>query len=261
MTAALEHKPPCQGAVVPAAAKRAATPVPTASGAAAIASEVVAVVWDFDGVVVDTEWAVYQAWQEVCAAHGGDLPLAEYVNCVGSDHATWDPKAHLEKQIGRQLDWPPILEAKNQRTRDLLVGSGPMPGVASWLDRLRRAEVPQAVASSSTREWVGGWLERLGLGGYFHSLHCRGEVLRLKPAPDLFLAAAESLGVPPRHILAVEDSRNGVVAAKQAGMHVLAVPNQITGVQDLSEADLHVESLDSSAAMDLLAAIVKMRLP
>ncbi len=232
----------------------------TARAVAAVVSDVVAVVWDFDGVLVDTEWAVYQAWQEVCTAHGGELPLDEYVRCVGSDHGTWDPKAYLEKQIGRRLDWPPILEAKNQRTRDLLEGSGPMPGVERWLGKLRGTEVPQAVASSSTREWVGGWLERLGLVEYFNSLHCRGEAPRLKPAPDLFLAAAGSLGVPPRHILAIEDSRNGVAAAKEAGMHVLAVPNQITGVQDLSEADLHVESLDSPEALQLLGAIVKLRL-
>ena len=213
------------------------------------------VIFDFDGVIVDTEVAVYQAWAEVFEAHGAELPLALYRNCVGSDHATWDPKKYFEEITGVHPDWPPLLEAKNQRTRDLLAGYGPMDGVGHWLSSLESASIPMAVASSSSRDWVGGWLSQLGLAGHFHSWHCRDDVARVKPAPDLFLRAAAALALPPEDILVIEDSANGLLAALTAGMTVLAVPNRITTGQDFAGAWQLATSLDHADALAMLEAI------
>ena len=203
------------------------------------------VIFDFDGVIVDTEGAVYQAWQEVFQAHGGHLPLDLYVQCVGSDHDSWDPKSYFEEITGIRPHWPNLLDPKNQRTRDLLEGHGPMPGVVSCLEALRALGLPLAVASSSSRAWVGGWLERLGLSGYFHSWHCRDDVERVKPAPDLFLRAAAALNLPCQSLLVIEDSANGMKAALSAGMSVLAVPNTITASQDFTGAWHIADSLQT----------------
>lgn len=202
-----------------------------------------AVIFDFDGVIVDTEWAIYQTWQELYHRHGADLPLDVYVQCVGSDHDAWDPKAYLEELVGRSLDWETILPAKHAASRKLLEAEGAMPGVIDWLDELNAAGIPVGVASSSSQEWVGGWLEKLGLRGHFVSLSCRDHVERIKPAPDLFLDAAAKLGVSPARCLVVEDSFNGMTAAHAAGMSVLAVPNRITRGQDFSAAFRKADSL------------------
>jgi putative hydrolase of the HAD superfamily len=181
-----------------------------------------AVIFDFDGVIVDTEGAVYECWRDLFQAHGAELPLDLYARCVGSDHGAWDPKAYFEEVTGMRPDWPPLLEEKNRRTRERLEGSGPMAGAAEALAALAGRGLPLAVASSSSHAWVDGWLARLGLAGYFHSTHCRDDVARVKPSPELFLRAARALGLPPADILVVEDSSNGLCAARAAGMAVLA---------------------------------------
>lgn len=192
------------------------------------------VIFDFDGVIVNTEEAVYEAWREVFRHHGADLPLDLYRACVGSDHGHWDPKAYFEEVTGLRPDWEPILAKKNRRTREMLAGMGSMPGIRETLDFLASRPVPMAVASSSGRSWVGGWLDRLGLAKYFDSWHCRDDVARVKPAPDLFLRAAAALRLPPAEILVIEDSANGLRAANAARMRCLMVPNEITRGQNLA---------------------------
>lgn len=218
-----------------------------------------AVIFDFDGILVDTEVAVYQAWAELFSSFGAELPLDEYTRCVGSDHGIWDPKAYFEQITGHRPDWPPLLDAKNQRTRDLLEGYGLMRGARQWLDRLSAAETPLAVASSSSHAWVDGWLGRLGVHGFFHSTHCREDVAALKPRPDLFLRAAEALGRAPERVLAIEDSENGMRAALAAGMTVLVVPNTITQGQDFTHAHARAEALDAAASLEMLERVVAGR--
>lgn len=210
-----------------------------------------AVIFDFDGVIVDTEWAIYQTWQELYIQYGAELPLDVYVQCVGSDHGAWDPKAYLETLVSKTLDWDDILPVKHAETRKLLESEGVMPGVVQWLDDLTANSTPVGVASSSSVEWVGGWLEKLGLRERFESLSCRDHVERIKPAPDLFLDAAKKLGVAPERCLVIEDSFNGMIAAHAAGMSVLAVPNRITSGQDFAAALMRVESLDDVRYVEL----------
>jgi len=213
-----------------------------------------AVIFDFDGVIVDTEWAIYQTWQELYVQHGAELSLDVYVQCVGSDHGAWDPKAYLDGLVGKSLDWDGILPAKHAEARKLLEAEGVMSGVIEWLDDLQGGGIPVGVASSSSVDWVGGWLEKLGLRERFVSLSCRDHVERIKPAPDLFLDAARKLGAAPARCLVVEDSFNGMVAAHAAGMRVLAVPNRITAGQDFSAALMRVESLGDFCFAEIMAS-------
>jgi HAD superfamily hydrolase (TIGR01509 family) len=196
-----------------------------------------AVLFDFDGVLVDTEWAIYQSWERVFEAHGQCLPLAFYTRCVGSDFATWSPKTHLEELTGLDFDWQGLDAVRQGEIVRDLAHERAMPGVIDMLDQLGSIGMPCAVVSSSSHRWVDGWLERLGLAGYFQAVVCRGDAPRIKPAPDLFLEAARRLAVAAGDCLVIEDSLNGLTAAKAAGMQAWVVPNRVTAGLDFALAD------------------------
>ena len=202
-----------------------------------------AVLFDFDGVLVDTEWAIYEAWPRTFRAHGHPLPLEIYTQCIGSDFDTWSPKTHLEELTGRSFDWHQLDEARQVEIRRDLEQAGPMPGVVPLLEKLRAAGVPTAVVSSSSHQWVDGWLERLGLMPYFRTVVCRGDAPRIKPAPDLWLEALRQLDLPAEECLAIEDSLNGAKSAKAAGLNVWVVPNRTTACLNFSLADQVCSSL------------------
>jgi HAD superfamily hydrolase (TIGR01509 family) len=202
-----------------------------------------AVLFDFDGVLVDTEWAIYQAWLRTFEDHGHDLPLEVYTRCIGSDFATWSPKTHLEDLTGAAFDWHDLDTRRQADIMAELADAGPMHGVVSLLEKLKAEGTPLAVVSSSSHAWVDGWLEKLGLVGYFQEVVCRGDAPRIKPAPDLYLEAAKRLGLAPANCLVIEDSLNGLNSATAAGMPAWAVPNRVTASLDFSQAARILESL------------------
>lgn len=211
-----------------------------------------AVLFDFDGVLVDTEWAIYQAWLRTFQAHDHDLPLEVYTRCIGSDFATWSPKMHLEQLSGLEFDWHDLDAQRQQEiTRDL-TGAGPMPGVPDLLAHLAAVAVRRAVVSSSSHSWVDGWLEKIACTTYFETVVCRGDAPQIKPAPDLYLEAARRLALPAADCLVIEDSLNGVKAAKAAGMAVWVVSNRVTAGLDFTTADRVFESMEA-LTLDLMA--------
>jgi len=204
-----------------------------------------AVLFDFDGVLVDTEWAIYDAWHRTFQAHNHPLPLEIYTRCIGSDFHTWSPKTHLEELTGRSFDWHELdLKRQEEIVRDL-AGEGPMPGAVALLESLIARGIPRAVVSSSSHHWVDGWLDRLGMMHLFDTVVCRGDAPRIKPAPDLFLEGARRLGFAPEECLVIEDSLNGVKAARAAGCPVWAVPNRVTACLDFSLANAVLPSLEA----------------
>ena len=203
-----------------------------------------AVLFDFDGVLVDTEWAIYQSWKRVFEANGHPLPLGIYTRCIGSDFTTWSPKTHLEELTGMDFDWHDLDARRQQEILLDLTDAGPMPGAIELLEKLASSGLPCAVVSSSSHRWVDGWLEKVGLAGYFKAVVCRGDAPRIKPAPDLFEEAARRLTVIPADCLVIEDSRNGLNAAQAAGMRVWVVPNRVTAGSDFTGAERVWRSLD-----------------
>lgn len=210
--------------------------------------------FDFDGLIVDTEEPVYRSWLEVYQAHGVELPFDRWIQIVGSSTASFDPKGHLEERLGRPLA-AEVLDRRVERRTQMVLAQPVMPGVADLAQAARVAGLRVGVASSSTRQWVTGHLERLAIRERFECVRCRDDVAAVKPAPDLFLAVAACLGVKPEEALAIEDSPNGVAAAKAAGMWCVAVPNVITGGLDLSRADLVLPSLEGVTPSDLAQKI------
>jgi len=195
-----------------------------------------AVLFDFDGIIVDTEWAIYETWHETFREHGHQLPLEVYNQCIGTDFNTWSPKTHLEDLTGQGLDWHQIDEGRQDRIESTLEGSPPMPGIPEALTACQEAGLQLAVVSSSSHRWVDGWLEKIRLGHFFETTVCRGDAEQIKPAPDLYLEAARQLHLEPAVCLVVEDSVNGLKAATAAGMPSVAIPNRVTACCDFSLA-------------------------
>ena len=200
-----------------------------------------AVLFDFDGVILDSEWPIFQSWKRLFEREGQNLAQDIYVNCIGSDFEAWSPPNYLEELTGKHFDWDKENAARQVEIARDLENAKPMPGITQLVEHL--SEKPTAVVSSSSHNWVDGWVNKLNLTPHFNTTVCRGDAAKIKPAPDLFLEAAKQLGIRPHDCLVIEDSINGLLAAHQAGMNVLAVPNRLTQILDFSAANWQLSSL------------------
>ncbi len=213
-----------------------------------------ALIFDFDGLIVDTEGPVYQAWAEVFEAHGRSLGLDFWKGIIGGGHDTFDPLAELQRQLGRGLDTEAVQGARRAREMELVAELAILPGVLQWRQAAARAGVRLGIASSSSRAWVTGHLARLGLDGW-DCIRCREDVRLAKPAPDLYLSVCRGLGAAPARAIALEDSGPGVTAAKTAGLYCVAVPSSLTGGHDLGRADLVLSALTDADPAAVMANI------
>jgi HAD superfamily hydrolase (TIGR01509 family) len=211
-----------------------------------------AVIFDMDGVLVDSEAFGFEALRRVMARYGRDYSEEENAEFLGrttvescrilkTRHALAEPVEALADLY---------LEAMLEQ-----IGRGPiaMPGVPEVLRRVRAAGYRLALASSAEMRVIHANLAALSLGPLFEAVVSGAQVGRGKPAPDVFVAAAERLAVPPGGCLVVEDSRNGLLAAKAAGMRCAVVPCAHTRHQDFREADHHLAALP-----DLLALLPRV---
>jgi len=214
-----------------------------------------ALVFDFDGLILDTEEPVYRSWLEVYEAHGEELPFERWVQIVGSTTTGFHPQHYLEERLGRSLP-KEVLDRRIGRRTELVLANKLLPGVVEHLDAARALGLKLGVASSSTREWVTGHLARLGILERFECVRCRDDVTNVKPEADLYLAVLECLGVGASEAIAIEDSPNGITAAKRAGMRCVAVPNSITACLDLGQADVLLGSLAEVTLAELLLKAV-----
>jgi HAD superfamily hydrolase (TIGR01509 family) len=212
-----------------------------------------ALVFDFDGLFLDTEGPVFTAWQEEFAAHGcPPLTLEEWSAEIGTVGGL-DLVEILSARATRPVDAEVMHARRRDRRDELLAGESVLPGVSEWLDEADALRLGLAIASSSSRDWVEPHLERLGLRERFAHVVCFGPGIAGKPAPDTYLAACRRLGVEPGRAIAIEDSPHGVSAAKAAGLRCVAVPHAITEQLDLSLADLRLSSLAAMTLPEVLA--------
>ena len=203
-----------------------------------------ALLFDFDGLVLDTETPSFESWVAIFREQGVELALGDYIQCVGTHGSAFDAVSRLEEMTGRSQDREALQERHRRTAMERIVRQAPLPGVVPLLREARERGIRCAVASSSPSEWVVGHLDRLGLRDRFDSVVCRHDVERVKPAPDLFLEALKRLRVSPGAGAVFEDSLNGVKAAKTAGLFCVAVPNAVTRGLPLDGADLLLPSLE-----------------
>ncbi len=224
-------------------------------------SPIKALVFDFDGLIVDTEVPIFRAWQRIYREHGQDLPLQQWLTIIGTASGPFDPVIDLAKKTGAKLDEQELKALEVLYYQEATALQQLLPGVIDYLVAARQLGLKTAVASSSTRKWVMDHLNRLGIGGRFDAIICREDVKRTKPDPDLYLTALERLGVQPAEAIAFEDSSNGIHAAKAAGLLCVVVPNLLTVDLDLTEADLRLLTLEAMPLRDVIkeASAVRKR--
>ena len=213
-----------------------------------------AIVFDFDGVIIDTETPDFTTWQEEFRAHGVELSRDLWSGHIGAGVGNFDIYGHLDELTGRALDRDEVGPRRRGRYLEAVNANPLLPGVMDYLSTARQLGLKVAIASNSSREWVEGHVARRGLEGYIDAIRTRDDVEALKPAPDVYLAALEAVGVAPERAVAIEDSPTGAAAAVAAGLFCVAVPNGMTEGMEFARYDFRLGSLAEMALPDLLAA-------
>jgi len=213
-------------------------------------------IFDFDGLILDTETPIFQSWREIFEQHGCAFTLKMWAECIGRSPDLYDRCDLLESCVGRPVDRAAIHRMQRQRESELIDEQPLLPGVRQILEEAARLELRRAIASSSSREWVSRYLKRFELVETFAVVRCADDVAQAKPAPDLYLAVLEALALRADEVIALEDSPNGVTAAKRAGIFCVAVPNALTSQLPLDHADLRLSTLDEISLARLLEIVI-----
>lgn len=212
------------------------------------------IILDFDGLIVDTETPIFEAWLAAYARHGQALGLDQWQHALGT-HGGFDPLEHLAALVAGSLDREQLLREVKAASARGCEGQPLLPGVEALLGDASRLGLGRAVASSSSCAWVDGWLRRHAIRELVDVVVARDDVRRVKPDPELFLLAASRLGCEPAACLVFEDSPNGMRAALAAGMRCVAVPNALTRPLARPRVDLVLDSLAAAPLADVLARL------
>jgi HAD superfamily hydrolase (TIGR01509 family) len=202
-----------------------------------------AIIFDFDGVIIDTETPDYELWREFYESHGLDLPVDLWITRVGANEGTgFDPAEYFTEVTGKILD----RNFLSSQFNDYLKRCDQQPllaGVEFMLQQAKARQLKLAIASSSYSNWVEPRLLQHDLHQYFDCICTRDHVKMGKPAPDLYLKAVECLEVSIERCIAIEDSPNGMKAALAAGLRCIAVPNALTCRLEAPQVSLTIASL------------------
>ena len=214
-----------------------------------------ALIFDFDGLILDTESPEADVWSQIYTEYGFEFPIGEWGTVVGgSGDSNFDAANHLSLLSQGRLD-PGSMRIRHRSDSDALTLKQPiMPGVSDYIREAKRLGLKVAIASSSNHVWVDTHAKRLGIFDYFDHVICSDDVGygRTKPNPDLYLLALKQLQIQKNEAIVFEDSPNGVKAANRAGIFVVAVPNPITSLLVIDGADLIVRSLSELPLVGLL---------
>ena len=220
-----------------------------------------ALIFDFDGLILDTETPEVEVWRTIYAEHGHDYPQENWSQIIGGwGNSAFDPATALHELGTVGID-PEALRNRHRQESDARIMRAPvMDGVREILVEARRLGLRCAIASSSERAWVEPHLSRLGLLGNFEKIITGDDVPkgRTKPHPDLFLKALSELQLGADEVLVLEDSPNGVRAAHAAGLRVVGVPNPVTAVLNL-EAEVVLSSLADLPLEEILKRVESMQ--
>jgi HAD superfamily hydrolase (TIGR01509 family) len=200
-----------------------------------------ALIFDFDGLLMDTETTLLESWRWEWRRHGLELPPAGFFADHGGDISELRYAA-LAAAVGAAYDRDDSHRRRQAYRLELNTALTPAPGVVAWLDRAGELGLRTAVASSSARPHVAGMLERAGLLGRFEALATGDEVDAHKPDPAVYRLALRRLGLDPGLALAFEDTPHGVAAARAAGLRCVAVPNPHADPDRFGAAELLLTS-------------------
>ncbi len=209
-------------------------------------------VFDFDGLILDTETLMYQATNELYKEYGDGLSIQIWGNLAGTHDDEFDLFEDYKEKTGSTLTEQVFYEKRDARFNELIKEADILPGVKELLEAGKAAGLKIALATSSGDQWAKNHLDRVGLSGFFDVMVEANDVAQVKPDPALFLKACEGIGVQPKEAIAFEDSYHGAVSAKRAGLYCVVVPNAVTeGLTFESDIDLKLTSLGETSLEDL----------
>jgi HAD superfamily hydrolase (TIGR01509 family) len=215
-----------------------------------------ALIFDFDGLILDTETPEVDVWSEIYSDHGFELPFDQWAQTIGGyGISNFNPSEYLYQLSGNTVDVESLRARYHTESNRQIMSKPVREGVLDYLTEARRLNIRLAVASSSTHQWVDTHLARLGLIQQFDKIICSEDVPpgRTKPNPDLFLKALDQLQVHANEAIVFEDSPNGVKAANCAGIFVVAVPNPLTSRLPIEGENLRLHSMSDLPLSSLLS--------
>lgn len=202
-----------------------------------------AIIFDCDGLIIDTETAWYQAIQGLYVENELHLPLEVYAQCIGSTLDMFDPYQHLAERLTKPLSIEIIKSISKEKYTKLMKDQVLRPGVEEYLLAAKRLGLQIGLASSSSRDWVEHYLRTFEIYDYFDTIRTADDVLLVKPDPELYLQSLKALNVTGEEAIVFEDSLNGLRAAKAAGLYCVIVPNEVTSFMDFANYDLKINSM------------------
>jgi putative hydrolase of the HAD superfamily len=212
-----------------------------------------AIIFDFDGLIIDTETPWFEAYKETLGYYNVDLPLEHYVKSVGSDNTVL--YEFFKQQLGESCNIEEIDTKAESIYKEKMKTPQAREGVKDYLQEANDLGYKIAIASSSTREWVTHYLDELGVLNYFNTIITQDDVEKVKPAPDLYLKAVDALNITSNEALAFEDSLNGLQAALAAGLKCVIVPNPVTESLPFENYDLRLHSMAEKSLSDVIKFI------
>jgi len=218
-----------------------------------------ALVFDFDGLIIDTETPSYHAFCEVYREYGAELPVEMYSKCIGTTFEHFDPYLYLSECVGKTID-PKLINTRFKAVYSKLMSDSALrPGVVEYLQSARKLQLKTAIATSSSISWIGPYLQRFKLTDYFDYITTADEVSKVKPDPELYLQSLSKLGVAAEEAVSFEDSLNGFRAAKAAGLNCVVVPNEMTRQFAFADYDLMMDSMADRSLEEVIQLLQEHR--
>ncbi len=214
-----------------------------------------AIIFDFDGLIIDTESVWYESYKETLKSYQFDLPLAEFGECIGSDETVLN--TYFKKNLGESCNVDEIETRAFDIYKTKMSSPEARIGVLDYLQEANKTGYKIGLASSSSKEWVTKYLDELGFLNYFEVIVTRDDVKKVKPAPDLYLKAIKELHINSCEAIAFEDSLNGSIAAITAGLKCVIVPNPVTELSAFENYSLRLKSMSEKSLSEVIELIEK----
>jgi|SRR5690625_1168566 len=214
------------------------------------------IIFDFDGLIFDTETHHYNVLNDIFIDHGSTLPLTKWQEQIGT-HTDFSPYVYLEEQLKLKLDHKVLKDTFEENLHAKLSAEKARSGVEEYLKSASKLDLKIGLASSSNYQWVSTHLKNLGLFDYFQCIKTSDDVETVKPDPSLYVEAAKCLQLNVQECLVFEDSANGSLAAKRAGMSCVIVPNEVTEAMDFCEVDYRIRSMSEISLENIIKIVGK----
>ncbi len=212
------------------------------------------VIFDFDGLILDTETPLYKAYNNVFLTYNSEIPLERWQMEVGTK-STFSSLDYLEQKIKKKVNKIALKEQTMKKYLSNINAENARPGVEAYLQEAKQLNLKIGLASSSSYKWVSEHLNRLNILHYFQCIKTADDVEKVKPDPALYKEAAKCLGLEPEECLVFEDSANGAKAAKRANMKCVIVPNEITASMNFCQVEHRLLSMEEMSLGSLLEFI------